>query len=58
MSDHKDTKPDTHSPAEDKNVTAPAGSGQKQQIPGGERQQGDQDLGADSKSAPDSQGMK
>jgi len=58
MSDLEDTKPDTHGPAEDENVTDPADSGQKQQIPDGERQQGDQDLGADSKSAPDSQGMK
>ena len=58
MSDLKETTPDTHGPAEDKNVAGPAGSGQKQQMPHGERQQGDQDLGADSKSSPDSQGMK
>ena len=47
-----------HGPAEDKNVATPGKGGPAHQDSSGERQQGDQDLGADSKSAPDSQGMK
>jgi hypothetical protein len=56
MGEHKDGKPETHPPAEDRNVTAPTGGSKP---PGTvQRQQGDQDLGPDSQSAPDSQGMK
>ena len=58
MDEAKDKGQAMHGPAEDKNVAAAAKGGPAQQDMSGERQQGDQDLGADSKSAPDSQGMK
>ena len=58
MAELKDQKQGMHGPAEDKNVATPGKSGPAQHDVSGERQQGDQDLGADSKSAPDSQGMK
>ena len=58
MDELKDKGQDIHSPTDDKNVATPGQGGPAQQGLTGERQQGDQDLGADSKAAPDSQGMK
>ena len=58
MPELKDQGQSMHGPAEDKNVATPAKGGPAQQGADGVRQQGDQDLGADSKSSPDSQGMK